>query len=127
MESMADRLRWLRHSRGLTQDVVAERAGMTLSAYQAVEAGDTQYIQLVVLKRLADHYGVPVADLLDEFHRFLYDGQAYRIRAYRVSLGLGKKPFARACGIPIRSLQAWESGEKVISRKSWERYFKGKG
>jgi len=121
-----DRLRWLRHSKGLTQDAVAEQVGMSPGAYRALEAGDTQSIPLGTLKRLADCHGVPMEDLLDEFHQFLYDGQAYRIRAYRVSLGLGKKSFARACGIPIRSLQAWESGRKVISRKSWERHFKGR-
>lgn len=99
---------------------------MTPSAYRALEAGDTHHTQLETLKRLADFYDVPTADLMDEFHRFLYDGQAHRIRAYRNALGLAKKPFARTCGIPIRSLQAWESEKKVISRKCWERYFKGR-
>ena len=29
-------------------------------------------------------------------------------------------------GIPVRCLQEWESGRKVISIKCWERYFKGR-
>ena len=69
---------------------------------------------------------MPATDFLDEFGRFLHDGQAARIRAYRESYGMGKKPFARAMGIPIRCLQEWESGRKTISRKAWEKYFKGK-
>ena len=77
-------------------------------------------------ERLARVYDVPVTDLLDEFNNFLYDGQANRIRTYRESLKLGKKPFARKMGIPIRSLQEWESERKVISLKCWERYFKGR-
>ena len=65
-------------------------------------------------------------DLLDEFNRFHYDGQAARIRAYRDSLGMEKKEFARMLGITPRCLEEWESGRKAISLKCWERYFKGR-
>ena len=105
---------------------VAEKVGMTHSVYKAIEEGFTQHIEPEKVERLAQFHGVPVTDFLDEFNRFLYDGQANRIRAYRESLGLGKKPFARKMGIPIRSLQGWESGRKVISIKCWERHFKGR-
>ena len=105
---------------------VAEKVGMTHSVYKAIEEAFTQHIDPENVERLAQFYGVPVTDFLDEFNRFLYDGQANRIRAYRESLGLGKKPFARKMAIPIRSLQGWESGKKVISIKCWERYFKGR-
>ena len=76
--------------------------------------------------KLANLYGVSVYDLLDEFNRFLYDGQAERIYAYRQRLGLGIKPFARCTGIPLTSLREWESEKKVISRRCWELYFKDK-
>ena len=94
--------------------------------YKSIEEGFTQYISQELTQKLAQFYDVPVTDLQDEFNRFLCDGQANRICAYRKSLGLGKKPFARAMGIPIRSLQEWESGRKTISYKSWEKYFKSK-
>ena len=96
---------------------------MSKNAYKALEEGVTQHVPQQTAERLAQFYNVPVVDFLDAFNRFLYDGQAVRIRAYRESLGLGKKPFARQMGIPIRSLQEWESGRKTISRKSWEKYF----
>ena len=124
--NVPDRLRWCRHSRGLMQVEVAEKVGMTHSVYRAIEEGFTQHIEPVKVERLALFYGVPVTDFLDEFNRFLYDGQAGRIRAYRESSGLGKKPFAREMGISIRCLQEWESGRKVISMKCWERHFKGR-
>ena len=91
-----------------------------------IECGVTQHMPIEMVKRLAKFYDVPVTDFLDEFNKFLYDGQANRIRAYRESLGMGKKPFARAMGISIRSLQGWENGRKVISRKCWEKHFKGR-
>ena len=105
---------------------VADKEGMTHSVYKAIEEGFTQHIEPEKVERLAQFYDVPVADFLNEFNRFLYDGQAVRIRAYRESMGLGKKQFAREMGIPIRCVQEWESDRKVISVKSWDRYFKGR-
>ena len=99
---------------------------MTPNVYKAIEEGFTQHIDPEKAERLAQFYNLPMTDFLDAFNRFLYDGQANRIRAYREASGLGKKPFSRKMGIPIRCLQEWESGRKVISRKSWERYFKGR-
>lgn len=111
-----DRLRWCRCSRGLLQAEVAERVGLTYNAYKNLEAGTMQHIPQDTAQRLAELYDIPAADLLDGYNQFLYDGQAARIRTYRESLGLRKKPFARKMGIPIRSLQAWESGSKTITR-----------
>ena len=125
IDNVPDRLRWCRHSRGLLQTEVADQVGITHNVYKAVEEGLTQHIPQEAAERLARFYRVPITDFLDEFNRFLYDGQANRIRAYRESLGLGKKPFAKKMGIPIRSLQAWETGRKQISRKCWEKYFSG--
>jgi transcriptional regulator with XRE-family HTH domain len=125
IDNVPDRLRWCRHSRGLLQTEVADQVGITHNIYKAIEEGFKQHIPQEAAERLARFYRVPITDFLDEFNRFLYDGQANRIRAYRESLGLGKKPFAKKMGIPIRSLQAWETGRKQISRKCWEKYFSG--
>ena len=126
IDNVPDRLRWCRHRKNLTQAEVADRVGMTHSVYKAIEEGITQHIEPEKVERLAQFYGVPAMDFLDEFNQFLYAGQAVRIRAYRESYGMGKKPFARKMGIPVNCLREWESGRKVISRKSWERYFKGR-
>ena len=110
----------------MLQTEVADQVGITRNVYKAIEEGFKQCIEPEKVDRLAQFYGVPVTDFLDEFNRFLYDGQANRIRAYRESLGLGKKPFAKKMGISIRSLQEWESGRKIISINCWERHFKGR-
>ena len=100
--------------------------GLTCGTYKNMEAGAMQHLPQNAARQLAELYDIPVADLLDAYNQFRYDGQANGIRAYRESLGLGKKPFAKQVGIPIRSLQAWENETKTLSRKSWERYFKGR-
>ena len=124
--NVPDRLRWCRLSRGMTQREAAERLGMSLHAYKNIEAGITKKIPEETVERLARFYDLPAGDLTDEFMQFQQDGQARRIRTYRKSLGLGKKPFARKLGIPIRSLQEWENERKAVSYKCWERYFKGR-
>ena len=118
IENVPDRLRRCRHSKGLMQVEVADKVGMTHSVYKAIEEGFAQHIEPEKVDRLAQFYGVPVTDYLDEFNHFLYDGQTVRIRAYRESFGMGKKPFARKMGIPVRCLQEWESDRKVISIKN---------
>lgn len=124
IQNVPDRLRWCRYSKGLLQAEVAEIAEVTRAVYMDIECGVTQQIPLGMIEKLSDFYDVPLSDFLDEYNRFLYDGQANRILAYRESFGLGKKAFVRKMGIPVRSLQEWECGKKVISQKSWKRYFK---
>ena len=126
IQNIPDRLRWLRHSRGLTQTELAQRTEIHDSVYKAIEAGAAQRIPQEAVERLAQFYSVPVTDFLDEFNRFLYDGQAKRILAYRGKLGMGRKTFARHTGIPLSSLRCWEENRKVVSRKCWEMYFKGR-
>lgn len=126
IDNVPDRLRWCRHSKGLKQAEVAKIAGVTRAIYIDIECGTTQHIPLEMVQCLAEFYDAPVTDFLDEYNRFLYDGQRKRIRVYRESLGIGKKAFARKLGIPIRCLQEWENDRKAISKKSWEQYFKGR-
>ena len=123
---MPDRLRWCRHNRALLQKDVAGMVGINRNTYMNMESGATKQVPVEVTQKLADFYDVPMTDFLDGYNRFLYDGQVERIRKYRESTGLGRKPFAREKGIPIRSFLEWESGRKVVSQNSWEKYFKGK-
>lgn len=126
IDNIPDRLRFCRHRLGLMQKEVARMAGITRNTYINLETGNLNSFNKTTADKLATLFEIPVCDLLDGYNRFLWDGQARQIQEYRQSFGLGQKPFARQMGIPIRSLQAWESGRKVVSLKSWEKYFKGR-
>lgn len=91
-----------------------------------IEGATTQHIPLTMMERLAKYYALPVSDFMDEFSRFLFDGQAQRIVAYRERMSMGRKAFSKHTGVPLTSLREWENGRKIISRKCWERYFKGR-
>ena len=126
IQNIPDRLRWCRHSKGLRQIDVAEKLGISLSVYKSIEKGITQHVSQELAQDLARLYGVPATDFLDDYYCFLKNGQAQYIQAYRKQLGMGRKKFAKYTGIPLTSIRAWECGEKIISRKSWERYFRGR-
>ena len=79
-----------------------------------METGACTHYPATVMDKLAALYQVPVEELLDEYNLFLYKGQAR----------LSRTAFARQFGISERSLRAWESEEKVISKGCWERYFR---
>lgn len=125
MKNIPDKLHWLRHSRGLIQTEVAIRIGVSKHIYKSIEAGTTRQISNELRDKLARFYGVPAEDFEDEFTRFLREGQARQIRAFRAKQGLSRSAFAEKYGIPLRSLEVWEEERKAISHKSWEKYFKG--
>ena len=121
--NVPDRLRWCRLHLGLLQREVAERVGVTTPFYIDMETGACTHYPATVMDKLAALYQVPVEELLDEYNLFLYKGQARQIIALREKLGLSRTAFAWQFGISERSLRAWESGEKVISKGCWERCF----
>jgi transcriptional regulator with XRE-family HTH domain len=58
------RLKELRKLHGYTQEVAAEKAGMSYKHYQAVEAGRKRALRLPTLERLGRAYGLEVYELL---------------------------------------------------------------
>ena len=98
---------------------------MSHSIYKAIEEGVTQQIQPEIVDRLAQFYGVPEADFMDDYNRFLLGGQARFNRECRERQGMGQKAFAKFTGITLSSLREWESGKKTVSRKAWDQYLKG--
>lgn len=101
-------------------------AGISRNTYMNLETGNLNSFDRATADKLAKIFEIPIYDLLDGYNRFLWGGQAQQIKQYRESCGMGVKPFAKQMGIPIRCLQAWENGQKVVSLKSWEKYFKGR-
>lgn len=62
--NVPDRLRWLRHTKGLMQKEVAKIAGIHSRTYSDLESGVTHRVPLPVADTLAAFYQVPVDDLI---------------------------------------------------------------
>ena len=123
INKISDRLRWCRHRLGLKQSEVANHIGISRSAYIDMENGASNYFPKEMVDKLARLLHIPVDDLLDDYSRFLYQGQGKMTTAYREKLGLGKKPFASLIGTDRRNIRAWETEKKHLSRRSWEKYY----
>lgn len=124
ISTVSDRLRWCRHHRGFTQQEVADAIGISRNSYADFERGRLSCYPKDLLDKVATLYRIPVDDLLDDYNRFLYDGQEKQIKAYRASLGLNKKEFAQFLHIDAGLLHTWETGQKQLGFRSWEKYFK---
>ena len=121
--SIPDRLRWRRHELGLLQKEVAAKIGVTRSVYNSLETGEVETCDPAVMDKLAALYGIPVSDLLDDHHRFLLSGQGQAIQALCTSLNMTRSQFADHLHTDVWNIQAWETEQKTISKRMWERYF----
>lgn len=62
---LSHNLRRLRKEQGLTQEQLAERAGVTYRHYQQIEAEDRPGLQVATVERLARALHVEIAALFD--------------------------------------------------------------
>lgn len=124
IENVQDRLRWCRHHMGLMQKEVAALVGITRGNYIDLETAAVDHYPKEVVDRLAKVFEVPPEDLLDEYNRFLYDGQGKGIREHRLQRALTQTGLAKELGIDPSNIQVWEAEKKRISKASWEKYFK---
>ena len=121
--SVPDRLRWCRHSKGLTQEEVANAVGIYKQSYAKLELEHKETPSLDKMERLAAFFEIPITDLLDDYNLFLYRGQAQQIRSHRERLGMTVPQFAQHHNIHPSYIYKWENGTTVISRKMWELCF----
>jgi transcriptional regulator with XRE-family HTH domain len=65
VEIIAANVRWLRAEKGLSQDQVADAAGLQTASYSRVERGESDDVLLSTLQKIATGLDVGVLELLD--------------------------------------------------------------
>ncbi len=123
--TVADKLRYYRYKNGLLQRDVADHANIERTTYTAYEDGTRDYYPLDILARIANLLKVDIADLLDEYHAFLYRGQASQVRSLRKQLGLTQESFAIRFGVATAQVRRWEQDAMRMTKKMWLKVFKG--
>ena len=121
---VADKLRWYRYRKALLQREIADLIGIDRGTYIRYEEYGHDYYPIKHMEKLAELYGVPVTELLDDFNLFLYNNQGKQIREKRKRLGLSRKEYAKIIGVHPGSLKKWELNTVRIFKSTWERYFK---
>jgi len=116
----AEKLRWLRCQRNLFQVEVADYAGLERSTYIGYEEGTRNSYPLDKLAKIAELFGVPVDDLLDEYNRFLAR-QREKVRLVRRERGLSQEQFAALLGVSESAVRRWEGGKARMTKGMWER------
>lgn len=117
----ADRLRYFRHKHSLLQSDVAKRANIPLTTYAGYENRCNDLYPLEILERIAKMYKIDVICLLDDYNRFIYDGQGKQILALRKSLGMTQHQFAERLCTDSYKVALWETDKVVITKSTWEK------
>ena len=120
----ADKLRWYRYQKALSQKDVADYAGIDRGTYTHYEKAGKDYYPVDKLKKLAELFGVEITELMDEYNLFLYHDQGKQIRARREELGMTVPQYARHLGVQTGKLRRWESNQVQIFKSTWKKYFK---
>jgi transcriptional regulator with XRE-family HTH domain len=123
LTKISDKLRYYRYRKALKQSDVADFAGIYRSTYIHYENGMATY-PLDKLEMIAELFEIDIADLLDDYHLFLWQGQGRQLKAFRQENVLTQKDVAQLAKVAVGTVKKWESGKVVMSRTSWEKLFR---
>ncbi len=125
LTTTADKLRYCRHMRGLGQQGVAAYVTFNRGTYAGYEtSGARDYYPLDKLSSLAELFEIPLEYLLDDYNRFLYEGQGRQVRALREHMGFSRREFANQFGVWTTTVRDWETDSVRMTKQTWEKLFK---
>jgi len=116
----ADKLRYYRYKNALLQKDVAAYAGIEHGTYITYESGKRRQYDPSELAAFAKLFGVTIEDLLDDYNRFLLN-QGENFRRIREGLKMSRAELAAAMGTDSYTIGRWESGNKLMFKRSWEK------
>lgn len=123
-ETVSDKLRYYRIKCGLFQKDMAELLKIDRSTYARYESGSLTSYPINVIKRCAEIFGVEADKLLDDYNRFIFEGQGEQVRRKRLESGLTQGELGKLYGVSKNTVRRWENGTVRMSRRMWERIFK---
>lgn len=119
LSNTADRIRYYRCTKGFLQSEVAEYAGINTSTYLSYESGERDYYPIEKMQRIADFLQVDINELLDDYNRFLYEGQGRQIKKLRKTLGLTQYEFGKLHDVSTGTVKRWEQEAVRMKKKTW--------
>lgn len=119
--SVADKLRYYRHKKGLYQNDVADYLGIDRSTYCSYEANQMDYYSAVIMDKIAELFEVDVYALLDDYNKFLYDGQGENIKKLRKQLKITQEELAKEMNVSLLKIERWEQDKVRMFKFTWEK------
>ncbi len=121
IETVADKLRYYRYQKGLYQSDVADYLSLERSTYIEYENPDRDYYSAEVMEKLAELFDVNVYELLDDYNKFLYDGQGRNIKELREKLNITQEELAKRMNVSLLKVKRWEQNKIRIFKFTWDR------
>lgn len=121
LHHVADKLKWYRYKNMLLQREVAEYTGIDRTTYIHYESKELDYYPVDKLKKIAELFDIDVTNLLDDYNRFIYDGQGWKIRKIRKSMGMTQNEFGKQMGVHSGTVKKWESAKVRVTKGTWEK------
>lgn len=118
---VSDKLRYYRHKKGLYQIDIADHLGIQRSSYSAYEEHQKDYYAPALMDKIAEILEVDVYDLLDDYNRFMYDGQGAYIKSLRKKLGVTQKELAKLMNVDLVKVKRWEQNKVRMFKFTWEK------
>ncbi|MBE7014663.1 MAG: hypothetical protein E7419_05600 [Ruminococcaceae bacterium] len=118
---VSDKLRYYRHKKGLYQIDIADRLGIQRSSYSAYEEHQKDYYAPALMDKIAEILEVDVYALLDDYNRFMYDGQGTYIKNLRKKLGVTQKELAKLMNVDLFKVKRWEQNKVRMFKFTWEK------
>ncbi len=121
--TVGERIRYYRNKKGLRIVDLAARAGISRDALMSYEADETDPPMKCVIK-LADILNIIPDKLFDAYFAFLAYPYSRKIYEKRKELALTQKGFGALLGVGRRTVEKWESGKHLITRKVYIKLIK---
>lgn len=122
--NISDKLKYYRYQKAMHQKDVAEYVGMDRGTYANYEDNQRDFYPAAMVDKLAVLYRIDVYELLDDYNRFLYDGQGQQIKAIRKQLQITQKDLAVMMNVEITKVKRWEQNKVRMFKGTWEKLLK---
>ena len=121
LNTIAEKLRYYREKENLTQDDIANYVGISRVTYCRYEKGVNKYPFKVMLM-LAERFEVDLDELLDDYHKFIYNQQGEKIKEIRKDLG-GIKRYELSSILDVNDnvIKRCEEDKSYLTRDVYDR------
>ena len=120
LTTVSDKLRYYRYKKGLRQSDIADYLGIKRESYSSYERNVKDYYEPYIMDKIAEILEVDVYSLLDDYNKFIYDGQGQCIKNLRKQLGITQKELAKLMNVKVYKVKKWEQGKVRMFKYTWE-------
>lgn len=121
IDTVSDKLKYYRYQKSMLQKDVAKAIGMDRGTYSGYEENVRDFYPPDMMYKISVLFEVDVYKLLDDYNRFLYDGQGQQIKAIRKQLKITQQDLAKMMNVDLTKIKRWEQNKVRMFKGTWEK------